>query len=189
MLTPKQENFAQILFSGQVSKSDAYRAAFPGTKMTPKQINEEACKLAANPKIVQRLDELRKPAIEEAQIDLTRTLKEVGRLALFDPRRLLNEDGTPKPIHELDDDTAAAISGVKVRRIRGEDGETADIIEYKIADKNAALDKLMKHLGGYEKDNRQKVDAVAAMLTEIHRGREGAPAFPIVSEPDGAGSA
>lgn len=187
MLTPKQENFClEYLKTGNAS--EAYRRAYNAENMKPETINKRAIELLADGAIAGRIAELRKPVEEAAQIDLTRVVKETVRLAMFDPRKLLNEDGTPKPLSELDDDTAAAVSGIKVRRVMGEDGETAAIIEYKISDKNAALDKLMKHLGGYEKDNRQKSDAVAAMIQEIGRANAGAPAFPVVGD-DGTGGA
>ena len=188
MLTPKQETFClEYLKTGNAS--EAYRRAYNAEKMGRDTINTKAKDLLANGRITARLAELRAPVVEETKVELSRVVKEIARIAFFDPRKMLNEDGTPKPIHELDDDTAAAIAGIKVRHTRSEDGETAAIIEYKIADKNSASDKLMKHLGGYEKDNRQKSDAVAAMLAEIQRGNANAPAFPVVSDPDGSGGA
>jgi predicted RND superfamily exporter protein len=42
---------------------------------------------------------------EKTGITAERALKEIYRLATFDPRKLFNEDGTIKPIHDLDDDT------------------------------------------------------------------------------------
>ncbi|MDF0750289.1 terminase small subunit [Marinobacter sp. 71-i] len=95
---------------------------------------------------------------EAADITQDRVLREVARIGLFDGRKLFRADGNPIPIHELDDDTAAAIAGVKVRREMSHEGdeELSTVIEYKIADKNSALEKLMKYLGAYEKDNKQK---------------------------------
>jgi phage terminase small subunit len=78
-LTAKQEAFAQAVAAGK-SQSDAYREAGYGPNMTAKQVHEEACKLAANPKLVQRIAELRKPVIEEVQrqvkYDLFQAMKE-----------------------------------------------------------------------------------------------------------------
>lgn len=71
----------------------------------------------------------------------------------------MNKDGTFKLPNELDDDTAAAVSSVKMKP----DGE----IEYRFWDKNASLEKAMKHLGEYEKDNEQKTDAISVFLTGL----------------------
>ena len=91
--------------------------------------------------------------------------------AYFDPRKLLNDDGSPKPITELDDDTAACLAGLDIQEVY--EGSGADRVfvgyvkKYKIADKNSALDKAMKHLGLFEKDNAQKVDPFAELLAAI----------------------
>lgn len=77
-----------------------------------------------------------------------RTLEEVCRIALADPRRLLNVDGSVKGLHELDDDTARAVSSVKVTTKPGRDGEPPTVVqEVKFWDKNRALEQLLKVLG------------------------------------------
>jgi hypothetical protein len=58
------------------------------------------------------------------------------------PRKLFRKDGTPIPISELDDDTAAMISAIEVDA----DGR---LMRIRLWDKNAALEKAMKHLGLY----------------------------------------
>ena len=59
ILTPKQERFAQEVASGK-SQTEAYRIAFnvrPTTK--PESVQVSACKLMAEPKVTQRVQELR----------------------------------------------------------------------------------------------------------------------------------
>lgn len=63
-LTPKQERFAQEVASGK-SQTKAYRIAFnvrPTTK--PESVQVSACKLMAEPKVTQRVQELREAATE-----------------------------------------------------------------------------------------------------------------------------
>lgn len=94
---------------------------------------------------------------QAADITQDRVLREVARIGFFDARKLLTNSGHPIPIQDLDDDTVAAIAGIKVREMPfGEDGNLCTVTEYKIADKNSGLEKLMKYLGAYEKDNKQK---------------------------------
>jgi len=108
---------------------------------------------------------------EQADITQERVLKEVARIGLFDARKLFDGAGNPLPITELDDDVAAAIAGIKVREIPiGDDGKLATITEYKIADKNSALEKLMKYLGAYEKDNAQKAKSLQELIDEVRGG-------------------
>lgn len=56
-LTIKQEKYAQGLFAG-LSQREAYKQAYNCTNMQDKTVDEEACKLAALPKISTRVDEL-----------------------------------------------------------------------------------------------------------------------------------
>ena len=63
-LTPKQERFAQEVASGK-SQTEAYRIAFnvrPTTK--PESVQVSACKLMAEPKVTQRVQDLRELATE-----------------------------------------------------------------------------------------------------------------------------
>lgn len=94
------------------------------------------------------------------ELTTERTLREIARLAYCDPRKFFYDNGAPKPIHELDDDSAAALAGMEVTEEY--EGSGQDRVfkgftkKYKLADKNAALEKAMKHLGQYEQDNKQR---------------------------------
>jgi hypothetical protein len=68
-LTPKQEQFCQNIVNGQ-NQSDAYRDAYQTSRMSDKQIWEEACKLSSaeyHPKVAQRIEELRLPTVEKVR--------------------------------------------------------------------------------------------------------------------------
>ena len=79
MLTPKQEHFAQQVASGK-TQADAYRAAFSAGKMKAETIQQAASRLMANSKVSARVEELRKPIAEKAQITLERHLKDLMML-------------------------------------------------------------------------------------------------------------
>lgn len=116
--------------------------------------------------VQERIREKTDAVAEQADIRQEQVLKEIARLALFDPRKLLDSHGNPLPIHKLDADTAAAV-GVKVT-LGAED--VGVVIDYKVSDKNMALEKLMKHLGLYEQDNKQKHESLAdALMAGINR--------------------
>jgi len=127
-----------------------------------KGASTQAERLLRNVEIRAQVEAFVIKAEEKASLSIERTLREVARLAYFDPRKLLNPDGSPKPIHELDDDTAACLAGMDI--LEQFEGTGADRVfvghvkKYKIADKNSALDKAMKHLGLFERDNEQKPD-------------------------------
>ena len=168
-LTAKQEAFAQAVAKGS-SASDAYRQAFGQGRMTNKSINERASRLLKTVKVESRVAELRAPATLQAEltllVDLQRTLFENARIGFSDIRKILRGTGTDSveliPPDEWDDDTAAAISSIKVRKLFGEGkdgkGQIGTITEVKLWNKGEALDRLMKHFGAYERDKEQKSD-------------------------------
>lgn len=61
--------------------------------------------------------------------------------------------------------------------------ETQYGIEIKMHSKHDALEKLAKHLGTYERDNQQKTDPLAALLTRIATGN-GNGFKPVASDPE-----
>lgn len=70
MLTAKQEQFVKNILEG-MSQADAYRSAYSSKNMSDNAIYREASLLMDNPKVAQRLSELRnelaKPSIMTAQ--------------------------------------------------------------------------------------------------------------------------
>ncbi|WP_434130698.1 terminase small subunit [Methylocaldum sp. GT1BB] len=158
-LTPQQERFVQeILQNPEISQSEAYRRAYPlSRKWAEKTVWEKASVLAANDKVKARLRDLRLMAQEVAVLDEARVLREIARIGLADPRKAFDAIGNLRPVHEWPDDLAAAVASVKVTGQPGKEGEPITTIkEIRFWDKNAALEKLCRHLGLYERDNRQK---------------------------------
>lgn len=122
----------------------------------------------------------------ETGITLERTLREIAKGAFYDPRKFFAADGSLKPVSDLDDDTAAALAGFEVSEITGEHqaviGHTKKI---KLADRKGYLDILMKHLGGYKKDNDQNKPVgvaaeLAAFVSQLHQS--GAGRLPIAPQ-------
>ena len=164
-LTLKQENFV-LAYLQSGSATDAYRTAYNASGMKDETIWVKASELLANGKIKVRLNELRKPVIEKAQLTLEQVIKENAKIAFFDIRTMFDANGNIKSVNDWDDNIGAAVSSIEVEELyvgSGKDriniGQTKKI---KFWDKSAALDKLMKHLGGYEECNKQQ--AISPML-------------------------
>jgi phage terminase small subunit len=147
-LTAKQEAFAMAVAKGSKA-SDAYRAVYSAQRMTPKSINEEASRLMANPKVASRVTNLRVPALEVARLEIEETLRQLAWVLRSDPRRLFRPDGSFIPVHELDDATAAGISSIELDA----DGKPKKV---RFWSKTDAIDKAMRHLGLFERDNREQ---------------------------------
>jgi phage terminase small subunit len=149
-LTIKQEKFAQNLFTG-LSQREAYKQAYSAEKMTDKSIDEKACELANNVKVSSRIDELLEGLRKKNEVTVERVVAEYAKLGFFDPRKLFRDDGSPKEIGEIDDETAAALAGLDVQEVYegyGEDRKFVGYIKkYKLTDKKSALDSIAKYLG------------------------------------------
>lgn len=177
-LTPKQSLFALEYLVDLNATQAAIRAGY-----SAKTAASQGERLLRNVEIQAEIAKARKAREERTAVSSDRVLLEAARIALFDPRRLFNDDGTTKAITDLDDDTAAAVSGIKVRRISGEENENCSIIEYKVADKNSALEKLFRHHGLYERDNNQKTDPLTSLLHAI-AGGNGSAFKPVADDPE-----
>ena len=161
-LTPKQERFVEEYLVDLNATQAAIRTGY-----SEKTAAEQASRLLTNVKIQTAIAAGRQRLADKAGISQERVLKEYARLAFLDIRKAFDEDGNLKPIHELDDDTAAAIAGleVEVRRVAGDSTEeledqahggslkrqrgelTARLHKIKLSDKKGALDSIARHLG------------------------------------------
>lgn len=164
-LTAQQEKFAQEVAKGEML-TNAYKAAYPKSKSwLPKSVNEKASALASNIKVLSRIEVLRDKVESAAMVSHEKLLREIARLAFSDPRRLVTKSGAMVPLQELDSDTAAAIASVEV----DEYGK----VKYKLWDKGPAQERLAKYLGLYEKDNKQRTDALVTVVKLVAlQGRE-----------------
>lgn len=179
-LTMKQETFAAAMANG-ASASAAYREVYDARKMAATTVHKRASELAKNGGVAGRIAELRAPAVvaveETTSVDLQRLLFEDARIALSDVGQLYDEEGNLIPVHKLPEDVRRSIASVEVVQLYGEgrDGKGAigHTKKLKLWDKGAAIDRLRRALGGYEKDNRQKADALAGVPREILKRIEG----------------
>ncbi|MFZ6813557.1 terminase small subunit [Undibacterium sp. Rencai35W] len=158
-LTPQQEKFAQGLGAG-LNQSAAYREAYPASlTWADKTIWEKASVLAGNEKVKARLAIIQEMAAEKASVSAARILEEIQRVAYSDIRAITKPDGTLKLPHELDAATAAAVASFEIDQYGG--------VKYKFWDKNSSLEKLAKHKGLYELDNKQKTDPLRDLLQSL----------------------
>jgi phage terminase small subunit len=159
VLTAKQEAFAVAIAKGS-NASDAYRGAYSTGRMTAKSINEEASHLLANPKVASRVAALRAPAMNVARLEIEETLRQLACVLRSDARRLFRPDGSLIPVHELDDATAAAISSIEL-------DDQGRLKKIRLWSKTDAIDKAMRHLGLFEKNNRQQGQNLAIQVNLV----------------------
>lgn len=127
--------------------------------------------LLQNPLVSAAISQASEKRSQNIGLTTERLLQEAMRLAFFDIRKLVDAEGNPIPIQQLDDDTAAAIQGLELatEKSRDDDGVVTTVRKYKIADKNSAIERLFKHKGLFKADNDQANpgNAMAQFMAEL----------------------
>ena len=85
---------------------------------------------------------------DRVQVTQDRVLREVGRIALVDPRKAFDKNNALLPPNDWPDEIAAAISSIKINEIRNSDGDLiGETKEIKFWSKPDALMLAARHLG------------------------------------------
>ena len=160
-LTIKQEKFAQGLFAG-LSQREAYKQAYNCKNWTDKSIDEKACTLAKDVKIMSRLGKLTEELKQRNMVTVEKVLSELAKVGFAngsDFARVIEKEWTEEitddegnktekvhkykavdviPTEQLNKEKLAAIAGIKA---------TDKGIEVKTNDKLKALELMGKYLG------------------------------------------
>jgi phage terminase small subunit len=166
----KRERFCREFIIDLNGTQAAIRAGY-----SKRSAAEQAYDLLRNPQVEARVAELKAAQFRRLHMSADEVLLELARIGRSDLRKVFDANGNLKPLHELDDDTAAAIASVEVTEKRqnvrklkdpdeGEDqlvNEVESIRKIRAWDKTKALDILAKHHGLFEQDNRQAGAAIA----------------------------
>ena len=169
-ITILQQRFVETLFNmPEPNQRQAYLQVYTKRKVTPQSADQLANRLLKKVKVQAYLKRLRGNAARKAEISVVKTIKEYSKLAFSNIKNYMNiEDDEVyfKNFEDIPEEQLAAIESVKIMRkvIKGKEhrGGTKDDdveiqqIQFKLHSKTTALDAIMKHLGGFEKDNSQK---------------------------------
>lgn len=165
-LTARQWRFITEYLVDLNGTQAAIRAGY-----SPKTANEQAARLLAKASIS---DEVAKHCDRRAaKIGLTaeRVLGELEKIVFSDTRNLYKPDGSLKKPSEWDDNTAAMVAGVKVTEEFSGKGEERELVGYtkevRQWDKLSAIEKAMKHLGLFEKDNNQRTPNMTMQIMNV----------------------
>ena len=152
-MTPKQAAFVQQYLIDKNATRAAIRAGY-----SAKTASSAGERLLRNVEVCAAIERGMSDLASRLGITAERVLRERARLAFFDPRKLLDKDGSPIPLQDLDDDTAAAIAGMDVLEEFAGSGENRVFIgytkKYKLASKDPSLAALEKYFGLSEKPIR-----------------------------------
>lgn len=132
----------------------------------PKGAHVTASRLLKDPKVQLILEEKRAALAQKFNLTTESVLQQLAHIVHVDPRKFFRADGSLKLITELDDACAAALASVDV--LESVDGGSPVLTKkIKLWDKNAAIDKAMRHLGQFSKDNGQQPAAVVTNNTTV----------------------
>jgi phage terminase small subunit len=156
-MTPKQERFVEEYLVDPNATQAAIRAGY--SARTAREIGRENLD---KPHIQAALQMAFAARSKRVEIDQDWVVRRLARIADLDLRKLFTEDGTPRPVHELPEDVAGAISSVDVIK-RKDDAE-----EYRVRlpDRIRALDLLGRHLGMF----RDRVEVTGRGLEPVLPG-------------------
>ncbi len=151
-LTAKQEAFVREYLVDKNATQAAIRAGY-----SVKAARQVAAETLSNPSVRAAVNAGLRDLAARVGITSEMVLRERKRIAFFDPRKLMDSEGNPLPIQDLDDDTAAAIAGLEVVQMTGA-GEIPGVMslvkKYRLAAKDTSLAALEKYLGLNEKPVR-----------------------------------
>lgn len=166
-LTPKQQRFVEEYLVDLNATQAAIRAGY-----SSRSANRIATENLSKPVIREAIQRAKAERSQRTQITADRVLEEYARLAFSDPRDLFDDDGNLSQIKDLKEPIAAAIASMEVFTKIDETGKIANTTRVRLWNKNKSLSDLAKHLGLFEKNNRQKDDQgiLSQILREIDIG-------------------
>lgn len=156
-LTEKQRRFClEFIVDGNGTQA-AIRAGY--SKRTSKTIASENL---TKPIVIDYLNKLRNESAERNKIKPDDIIQELKALGFWNMQDFVDEGNQIKDLTKLPRELTKSVVGIKVKQtyLPNPDGDGPPIVEVttelKMVDKRGALVDLGKHLGIFEKDNRQK---------------------------------
>jgi len=168
-LTLKQKRFATE-YCVDLNATAAYRRA--GYNARGNSAEAAASRLLSNVKVQQAIQEKERSAAKRLEVNTENVLRATSALAFSDIRKLFNSDGSPKSIQELDDETAAAIQSIEIGQMMSEGKVIGRTCKIKLCDKNAAQERLFKHLGLFRKENSPQATVSNIEVSFVSAGGE-----------------
>jgi phage terminase small subunit len=144
-LTARQRAFARFYATSRNLTQSAIKAGY-----SPKNAHKIGHGLFHKTHVYELIVAEEEAILREAGVDRILVLREIGRLAHTDIRKLFNADGSLKNPDQWDDATAAAISSVEVTEQFDSSGKRKVSVGFlkkiKLWDKPSTLEKLGKYL-------------------------------------------
>lgn len=166
-LTQKQKRFVEEYLIDLNATQAAIRAGY-----SSESAKEIGCENLTKPNIRTHISIAMAERSKRTGINADRILTELAKIALVNPKDVIDFDRATVKVGASDDDLAA-IQSVKVKIIPNKDGEGIES-EIKLVDKLRALELLGKHLGMFKDKleinanvkSTEKLDSILDQLNE-----------------------
>lgn len=140
-LTPRQLAYAENRLAGKTQHQSYVDAGY--VVRDRRDATAKAQQVEKSEKVQQYMHSKRKTALKRADITARSVVDEIACYAFLNPKRLFDEDGRLKQIHEMEDDVARALGSIDVVQV---DDKTS-IRKIKLIDKSKGLEQLGRYLG------------------------------------------
>jgi phage terminase small subunit len=159
--------FKRTMFAEEfvANGGNATRAAI-AVGYAPRSAGVTGSRLLKESNVQTAVREAEERLLEKSRLTSELVLQQLERIVFADV--LYDGKGQLRPIHKLDDGTAAALASIDVDEVtigkgprRKAIGKTSKV---RLHDKLLAIDRAMKHLGLFERDNRQRDQNLAIQV-------------------------
>jgi len=121
-----------------------------------KTASASAHELLRNPKIRAEIDRLRHAALIRNELKLDDLIQEMKHFGFYSIADFIGAGNSIQDLSTMSRETLKPVTGIKTTVTYNEKGDPTTTVELKLVDKRAAVVDLIRYLGGFEKDNRQK---------------------------------
>lgn len=164
-LSPKQEKFCQEYVVDLNGTQALIRAGY-----SEKTAKEQASALLTKLNIKARIKHLQDRLAEKTGVTAERIIAELAKCGFSNVQDFLNDGNGIKDISKVPREHAAAVESIKnvSTEYQAKDGKkiTKTVVTFSLTDKISALEKLGRHVGIFEKDNKQKESRIT-MVNDI----------------------
>lgn len=153
-LSARQKAFCEQYIVDLNGTRAAIRAGY--SKDTARSIASENL---TKPNIKSYVTKLQKELSERTMVTAEMVIAELKKVGFSNIQDFLEEENSITDISKIDPEMAASVKSIKKSVTEwgsGDDAGTKTVITFEIYDKLSALEKIGRHLGIFEADNKQK---------------------------------
>lgn len=170
-LTDKQRVFCEEYIIDFNGRQAAIRAGYE-----PNSASEIASQNLTKLNVQAYLSELMQARSERTAITQDRVLAEIARIAFSDIRKAFDENNNLLDPKSWPDDFAPCVSSIKVTEVMKDRNDESDTVswvkEIKLWDKGKQIELAGRHLGMFEKDNKQKTPMLVGNIAPSYTPEE-----------------